>query len=676
VILLVMLYAVVVFVQLTIAGQVEVDALHCYTGNTTHPDYIKDCEPSVSGTQNFLNTLDLAFLSVFVFEICFRLLGYGIAFLRDGVQLLDTVVVVLAFITALVPSSAIASGGNFLNLLRIIRLLRLALIFSRLQRSRDAAAMRSKRAMYRRLGAPVERVLTFLTEFKGRQRAKRDQDNIDWMMEVIASDELYSVAEFDEETLSAMQGAAGGAGPNDMSRYLTETTGLARRRPGSEEEDAEDEAAGVKSSAGTSSTTKMRKLSTSDDSNWATAAIASPAIAPKLARMLGAEAWSFDIFELDLACGALPAPATGKTATIVCYYLLEHHGVLEAMEIDRPKMLGWLSAVEDAYLAANPYHNALHAADACVTVNYFLKQPGLARIVQPIDVLSTLIAALVHDLAHPGLNNTYLEATKDALAITYNDVSVLENHHVATAFKLLQPQELDWTKSMKPDDYKDFRETLVTLVLGTDMRAHFEHLTKFKSKLAGEGFTNISESPNARKDMRLLLTVALHAADISNPAKPQAIATAWARRSMDEFFRQGDREVELSLPVSPFMDRTKVPLATTVVNCQIGFINVLVRPLLSEWAVFLGPDADRDIIITLEATLRLWETSGAKIIDSWGEFAARPKAASVAEPSDSKSASPTPGRAGGKASEEKSKPKGKAAVEAGTLSNRNVKQTV
>ena len=67
---------------------------------------------------------------------------------------------------------------------------------------------------------------------------------------------------------------------------------------------------------------------------------------------------------------------------------------------------------------------------------------------------------------------------------------------------------------------------------------------------------------------------------------------------------QGDREVDLSLPVSPFMDRTKSPLATTVVNCQIGFINVLVRPLLSEWAVFLGPEADRDIVITLEATLR------------------------------------------------------------------------
>ena len=195
------------------------------------------------------------------------------------------------------------------------------------------------------------------------------------------------------------------------------------------------------------------------------------------------------------------------------------------------------------------------------------------------------------------------------------------------------------------------------------MRAHFEYLTKFKSKQAGEGFTATSGSLE-RKAMRLLLTMALHAADIANPAKREIIATTWAKRSMIEFFRQGDKEAELGLPVSPFMDRTKAPLSSTIVNCQIGawteaeptpppntfrpshkmhfpshltpraepiarvhfhprpgFINVLVRPLLSEWAAFLGDAAERDIILTLDATLRLWETQGTKIIESWGNFA-------------------------------------------------------
>jgi len=242
------------------------------------------------------------------------------------------------------------------------------------------------------------------------------------------------------------------------------------------------------------------------------------------------------------------------------------------------------------------------------------------------------------------VNNTFLEATKHELAITYNDVSVLENHHVAAAFKLLKNSELDWTTTLQLEDYKDFRETVIQMVLGTDMRAHFEHLTKFKSKLAGEGFV---QQHIERKDMRLLLTMALHAADISNPAKPQPIATAWAKRSMEEFFRQGDKEAELGLPVSPFMDRSKVPLAATIVNCQIGFINVLVRPLLSEWAAFLGPEAERDIIVTLEATLRLWETSGAKVIDSWGDFAKPPNGA-VTTPTDNGSKGKDGKKDGGK----------------------------
>ena len=59
--------------------------------------------------------------------------------------------------------------------------------------------MRSKRAMWARLGAPVERVLSFLTQFRSRQALKKDQENIDWMMEIIAGEDLYAVAAFDED---------------------------------------------------------------------------------------------------------------------------------------------------------------------------------------------------------------------------------------------------------------------------------------------------------------------------------------------------------------------------------------------------------------------------------------------------------------------------------------------
>ncbi len=51
-------------------------------------------------------------------------------------------------------------------------------------------------------------------------------------------------------------------------------------------------------------------------------------------------------------------------------------------------------------------------------------------------MFAALMAGAVHDVAHPGLTNQFLVATQSPLAVLYNDASVLENHHAATAFSL------------------------------------------------------------------------------------------------------------------------------------------------------------------------------------------------------------------------------------------------
>jgi len=48
-----------------------------------------------------------------------------------------------------------------------------------------------------------------------------------------------------------------------------------------------------------------------------------------------------------------------------------------------------------------------------------------------VDVTSFLLASLVHDFKHFGVNNMFLINTKSKLAIRYNDKSVLENYHIA-----------------------------------------------------------------------------------------------------------------------------------------------------------------------------------------------------------------------------------------------------
>jgi len=56
---------------------------------------------------------------------------------------------------------------------------------------------------------------------------------------------------------------------------------------------------------------------------------------------------------------------------------------------------------------------------------------------------SILIGGSIHDHEHPGFNNVYLVNTGNELAIRYNDQSVLENHHVASSFKLMKADEYD-----------------------------------------------------------------------------------------------------------------------------------------------------------------------------------------------------------------------------------------
>jgi len=71
-----------------------------------------------------------------------------------------------------------------------------------------------------------------------------------------------------------------------------------------------------------------------------------------------------------------------------------------------------------------------------------------------LDLLSIIIAALGHDIGHPGLANTYHINGSTDITITYNDISVLENFHASTLFKTIRKTECNIFEKLTTIDYK------------------------------------------------------------------------------------------------------------------------------------------------------------------------------------------------------------------------------
>ena len=59
----------------------------------------------------------------------------------------------------------------------------------------------------------------------------------------------------------------------------------------------------------------------------------------------------------------------------------------------------------------------------------------------------------------------------------------------------------------------------------------------------------------------------VHCSDLSNPTKPLDVYRQWVDRIIDEFHRQGDREREAGLEISPMCDRFNA----TIEKSQVSF---------------------------------------------------------------------------------------------------------
>ncbi|XP_055775063.1 cAMP-specific 3',5'-cyclic phosphodiesterase 4D-like isoform X4 [Salvelinus fontinalis] len=299
--------------------------------------------------------------------------------------------------------------------------------------------------------------------------------------------------------------------------------------------------------------------------------------------------WGLNVFKVTQFSGNRPL-------TVMMHTIFQERDLLKTFKIPLDTFITYLMTLEDHYHGDVAYHNNIHAADVTQSTHVLLSTPALEAVFTDLEILAAIFASAIHDVDHPGVSNQFLINTNSELALMYNDSSVLENHHLAVGFKLLQEENCDIFQNLSKKQRQSLRKMVIDIVLATDMSKHMNLLADLKTMVETKKVTSsgVLLLDNYSDRIQVLQNM-VHCADLSNPTKPLQLYRQWTDRIMEEFFTQGDRERERGMEISPMCDKHNA----SVQKSQVGFIDYIVHPLWETWADLVHPDA-QDILDTLE----------------------------------------------------------------------------
>ncbi|XP_073328400.1 cGMP-inhibited 3',5'-cyclic phosphodiesterase 3A-like [Pagrus major] len=327
--------------------------------------------------------------------------------------------------------------------------------------------------------------------------------------------------------------------------------------------------------------------------------------------------WNFPIFRMMEKTNG----KCGRILSQVSYRLFEDTGLFATFKIPVKEFMNYFHALENGYRDI-PYHNRVHATDVLHAVWYLTTQavPGLpslitdhgsasdsdsdsgithshmgflvsktytvsedgygclSGLIPALELMALYVAAAMHDYDHPGRTNAFLVATSAPQAVLYNDRSVLENHHAASAWNLFMSHpDYNFLANLDHVEFKRFRFLVIEAILATDLKKHFDFLAEFNAKVGDDPSTGIDWSNE--NDRLLVCQMCIKLADINGPLKCKDLHLQWTEGIVNEFYEQGDEESSLGLPISPFMDRAAPQLA----KLQESFITHIVGPLCNSY---------------------------------------------------------------------------------------------
>ncbi|CAG83786.1 hypothetical protein B0I72DRAFT_138908 [Yarrowia lipolytica] len=299
--------------------------------------------------------------------------------------------------------------------------------------------------------------------------------------------------------------------------------------------------------------------------------------------------WDYDPFELsydELVIMAL----------VMFQYILSLPG-LEPYRLEEPELVRFLIMMRDAYHHENPYHNFRHAIDVmqatfqflirlgCLPPPPFKRAPNCSMIppigpavFTPAESLVVIIAAIGHDISHPGVTNAFLVSSHSPMAQVFNDKSVLESYHACVLNRVLN---IFWPATQEPH----LKKLIVESVLATDMAQHFNYVDRWNELSArcrskGKGRCNEERGNLSPADRQLVGSMIMKCADVSNVTRRLDLAEKWGRVLQCEFSEVKDVETDCNVQTLPPNCGKNANLAQS----QVSFLNIFAYPLFQQFS--------------------------------------------------------------------------------------------
>lgn len=325
---------------------------------------------------------------------------------------------------------------------------------------------------------------------------------------------------------------------------------------------------------------------------------------------------SFNLFE------ALEA-ANGDPSELVLNMFLSLD-LLRTFDIDTMEFQNLVRGAQTCYTEKRhrgngppPYHSFVHAVDVTQCAFVLIHQTEASMLLSKELKLATLLAALMHDCGHAGVNTAFLVNTADALVQQYGPEGTMEKYHAAVAhdFLVQQMAEGGALRNLEHAVQTTLLASVNELILATDMGSHQLLMEQLRILTATDAYTSSLRAAHVAAAQRaahsesglagvlapesalevlapesalVLAKYVMKCADISNIARPFGVSRVWARRLKREFAAQGRLEQARGIAVSPL---NAFEGESEDANDEDGFVPGTVPAMVLGFMQFLGVGA-------------------------------------------------------------------------------------